>query len=109
MRAAVFTLLFGIGLVIVAAGRNGWSQPSPQRSAANSSSQLIAFSKEMGTSHQLVLIDSQERVMGVYHVNRETGEIALKSVRRINWDLLMEEFNATSPSPREIRALLEQR
>ncbi len=47
--------------------------------------------------------------MSVYHVESATGEIALKSVRRFHWDLQMDEFNGDSPSPREIRALIEQR
>jgi hypothetical protein len=47
--------------------------------------------------------------MSVYHIDRQTGEIALRSVRNVAWDLQMEEFNGVSPSPREIRSLLEQR
>ena len=36
-----------------------------------------------------------------------TGQIELKSVRNVQWDLLIEEFNGVRPLPREIRALLE--
>ena len=47
--------------------------------------------------------------MAVYHIDTTTGEIVLKSVRNIHYDLKMIEFNGTSPLPREIRSLLEQR
>ena len=46
--------------------------------------------------------------MAVYHVDRATGKITLKSVRNVRWDLLLDEFNGTNPAPREIRALVGQ-
>ena len=58
---------------------------------------------------QLMVVDPELRVMSVYHVDGATGEIVLKSVRNIHWDLQMMEFNGTSPTPREIRTQLEQR
>ncbi len=71
---------------------------------------LMAFSSEgtLGPS-QVTLIDAKARVMCVYHVDRSSGEIELKSVRNFHWDLLIEEFNGVRPLPREIRALLEQK
>jgi hypothetical protein len=33
--------------------------------------------------------------------------VALKSVRSIQYDLMMQEFNGVSPLPREIRAMVE--
>ena len=69
----------------------------------------MAFSSEAGSGPaQVTLIDVKTRVMCVYHVDRATGQIELKSVRNFHWDLLMEEFNGVRPLPREIRALLEQ-
>ena len=69
--------------------------------------QLIALSSEdPGGVQQVVLVDPHKQVMGVYHINRQNGEITLKSVRSVQWDMLMEEFNGTSPLPREIRSLL---
>jgi len=61
------------------------------------------------THQQITLIDPRQRVMCVYHIDRVSGEIALKSVRNIQWDLSMDEFNGQSPSPQEIRTLLQQR
>jgi hypothetical protein len=36
------------------------------------------------------------------------GDITLKSVRNIHWDLQMVEFNTEAPLPREIRSMLDQ-
>jgi hypothetical protein len=55
------------------------------------------------------LIDPATRTMAVYHIDTSSGEIALKSVRNVNFDLQMMEFNGKSPLPNEIRAILEQR
>lgn len=71
---------------------------------------LIAFSSELDDRQQmLTVIDPVARVMSVYHVNRASGEITLKSVRNLHWDLMVEQFNGASPSPKEIRALLQVR
>ena len=56
---------------------------------------------------QLIVVDPETRGLAVYHVDNQSGEIALKSVRNIYYDLKINEFNGTSPLPREIRSLLE--
>ena len=56
----------------------------------------------------LTLVDPKSRVVSVYHIDRTTGEIALKSVRNVNWDLQMMQFNSKTPLPREIQGMLEQ-
>jgi hypothetical protein len=58
---------------------------------------------------QLTIIDPRTRVLGIYHVDTQSGAITLKSVRNISWDLQMVEFNGTNPLPRDVRALLEPR
>lgn len=71
---------------------------------------LIALTSDVAGEAQMVtVIDTRQRVMSVYHLDRATGAITLKSVREIRWDLQMEEFNGGAPSPREIRSLLQQR
>lgn len=95
-----------------------WGQPPPSPGAPPAlgtriplaaAGDLMAFSSEIGSGPaQVTLIDAKSRVMAVYHVDRTTGQIELKSVRNVQWDLLVEEFNGVRPLPREIRALLEQ-
>ena len=77
----------------------------------------VATAPAMGPSHlithflpvegkptALTIIDPQLRSIGVYHINRETGEIHLKSVRNFGEDLKVDYFNSNSPLPEEIRA-----
>jgi hypothetical protein len=71
---------------------------------------LIALATPAGEQRQQVtVIDPEKRVLSVYHIDLATGEVTLKSVRNIHWDLQMTEFNGTSPLPREVRSLIEQR
>ena len=72
--------------------------------------ELTALYSDVDDRHgQLTLVDPKSRVVSVYHIDRQTGEIALKSVRNVHWDRQMEEYNGVRPSPREIRSLLQQR
>lgn len=76
----------------------------------HASDTLLAFSSaDNGATQTLTVIDPVQRSMGVYQIDRATGEIMLRSVRSIRWDLQMEEFNTHSPKPKEIRTLTERR
>jgi hypothetical protein len=104
----------GIGLVVVlAAGVVGLAdgqtpRPSMQDRAA-SSPELLALGHDGGDGRQqITLIDPRQRVMAVYTVDRATGALQLRSVRNVQWDLTIEDFNSTSPAPRDIRALVNQ-
>jgi hypothetical protein len=69
---------------------------------------LITLSTSVGDHRQqLVVVDPETRGLAVYHIDNASGEISLKSVRNIHYDLKISEFNGTSPLPREIRSLLE--
>ncbi len=71
---------------------------------------LIALGFEKDDSPPMVVVvDPKTNGMSTYHVDRMTGEITLKSVRNVRWDLQMEEFNGVSPTPQDIRSLLDRR
>jgi hypothetical protein len=71
---------------------------------------LMALSSDTADGkQQVVVVDSKTRTMSVYHVEHTGGVITLKSVRNISADLLMDEFNTSSPVPSEIRAMLKER
>lgn len=71
------------------------------------SGDLIALSAEGASGHQqIAIVNSRTQVLGIYHVAYDTGEITLKSVRNMEADLKMDEFNTANPLPREIRAML---
>ncbi len=95
-----------VGIVtwgMVSASSSAQSQgPVPQGSAAD----LQVFSTSLPNGgQQIVVVDPGTQTMAVYHVAGSEGRIQLKSVRRIAWDLLMEQFNGDPPSPAEIRAV----
>ena len=57
---------------------------------------------------QALLIDGERRVVSVYQIHPTTGEISLKAVRNFKYDLEMDEFGTSSPSPRDIKAMLNR-
>ena len=114
MRSTALGTLAGAVLVLVALAALehrstvfGQQYQAPGRAA--SGDQLIALSTSTPSGQLLTVIDPKQRVISVYRVDSTTGKIALRSVRNINWDLQMSEFNGEDPLPREIRLLLEQR
>lgn len=77
---------------------------------AGVSGDMIALSTPTEQGRQLLtIVDSKQRTVAIYHVDEATGEITLRSVRQIEWDLKLSEFNSDSPLPGDIRRLLEQR
>ncbi len=55
----------------------------------------------------LTVVDPQTRALAVYHISRETGEIKLKSVRNIELDLRLPDYNGSSPKPDEIKRMFD--
>ncbi|HEV3343119.1 MAG TPA: hypothetical protein VG125_22290 [Pirellulales bacterium] len=121
MKFAMVGALVGAGLVVFAlqypspSGEALAERFAPQRTnthEVSESSDLIVLSAtadEQGAPvEQVTIVDPKSRAMAVYHVKKAgaSGEtvIELKSVRKFEWDLQMEEFNATSPLPREVRS-----
>jgi len=85
----------------------GPDQPSGARPEVARSNDLIAFSSMLATGQQqVVVIDSVERVMSVYRVQPNDGEISLVSVRNIRLDPAIDELNTNDPSPEQIRKML---
>jgi hypothetical protein len=71
---------------------------------------LMVFPITSGDKSQLLaVIDPKQRVMSVYRIDAASAKIALKSVRNLQWDLQLTDFNNEAPLPQEIRSLSEQR
>lgn len=108
-RTALWTS--GLALAVV-----GWlwldvfSQPfAPQAIGAQTGNlaadvQVVSTLLPNGTQ-QVVLFDSQQRSLAVYHIEPVQGKIQLRSVRNVRMDLAVEDFNAMEPLPREMRLL----
>ena len=58
---------------------------------------------------RVIVVDPQTRAIGVYDVAHDTGEIQLKSIRRVHADLQLIEFNSGEPSPEDIQNRLDQK
>jgi hypothetical protein len=103
----VCCLLF-VGLADAQAPRQASFERPPQDRVA-SSPELLALSHDGGDGRQqITIVDPRQKVMAVYTIDRATGALALKSVRNLQWDLQIEDYNSASPAPRDIRALKEQ-
>jgi hypothetical protein len=106
LGASVLASLLSGALVASMAPSVGWAQRTAPPPGGGG---LIALPTLAGEQRQqLTVIDPDTRVLGVYHIDLASGEVTLKSVRNIHWDLQMIEFNGTNPLPREVRAILEQ-
>jgi hypothetical protein len=98
----------GLGglLAIAAMGWSATAQP-PYRAdsfAGGIGSQLVThFQAAENGPTALTMVDPQARVLAVYHIVRETGEIQLKSVRNFAGDMSLDEFNTGGLSPEDVR------
>ena len=113
MRRAGFGLVLGFGLLVAAVVLGG-PQSGPGRPSAVDrglpADSLVVLSFDLGDGRQQVtMVDPRQRAIAVYHVDKASGGIALKSVRSVQWDLLMEDFNsAGAPTPGDVRAITQQ-
>lgn len=115
MRRAMLGTLVGVGLVVaaVAVARergDGLAQRETHPIGAVAAADMIVVPTVLGEKAQvLTVVDPRQRVLCVYHIDLATGKIALKSVRKIQWDLQIDDLNNEKPLPQEIRAMVEQR
>ena len=69
---------------------------------------LIAIKlDEANENGLLAVIDPKKKSIATYQVDKTSGKIALKSVRSIHWDLQLDEFNGTQPTPRQIKSTVQ--
>jgi hypothetical protein len=109
MRHSLVGALLIAGLVIAATAGRTASQPAVDVPPHPQRGDLIAHVTAADGQPQVVtVIDSRQRVMAVYHVDRGTGQITPKSVRNFTWDLQMIEFNSGDPLPQDIRSGLQR-
>jgi hypothetical protein len=83
---------------------------APILPAGNAGLGLITHVQELdGKLLRVIMIDPAQRVMGVYEITRETGEIQPKSIRNFHADLQMLEYNSGAPSPADIQKTIERK
>lgn len=118
MRGLAGGMMLGLaGIVLAGAGlaQGPAARSAPASTLAAASSDRSAGGDLVVLSHegpdgrqQITVVDTRQRVIAVYQVDRASGALQLRSVRNVQWDLTIEEYNCASPAPREIRALREQ-
>ena len=112
MRSAMLGTLVAAVIVVACvgswdSGQEAYAERPTVYAAAGGD--LIAVPAETDGGQVLTVIDTRQRVMSVYGIDGGTGKITLLSVRNIQWDLQLSEFNGEHPLPQEIRNMLEQR
>ena len=114
MRQAVLGFLVGAGLLTVVTvwlspGNSVLAQHDRAYSPAGSGD-VIALNWMVDNKHQtVVLVDPKRKAMSVYHIDRVSGAVTLKSVRQCDGDLQLSAFNETRPFAAEIRSMANQR
>ncbi|HUY31337.1 MAG TPA: hypothetical protein VMV69_01045 [Pirellulales bacterium] len=113
MKAAVIGASITACLVVAVLGgfansREAWAQRALPRDMVANEGLIVLTATAGDNGQQITVIDPHQRVMSVYWVDNE-GKLALKSVRKILWDLQMVDFNGVSPQSREVRSLVEPR
>ena len=83
--------------------------PVGSASASSGASGLITHvHAPEGKPITVIVVDPVQKVMAVYHVVQETGEIKPKSIRSLQFDLRLREFNSPDLPPDTIEKRLER-
>lgn len=56
----------------------------------------------------ITVVDTEAKKIAVYHMEMVTGKLWFRSVRDIKPDLMINQFNASSPTPSEIMGEMER-
>jgi hypothetical protein len=111
MRRSLLGALLGAGLVIAATVGRGSLEPAfggpgdmASRAPLEDTGLFTQVTAESGQPLIVTVVDPRQRAMAIYHVDRASGEIALRSVRNLTWDLQMVEFNSGNPLPQDVRS-----
>ncbi len=106
-------LVAGVGIAIIFGG--AFAQKSSMNFGSGTSAQVTVSPGAMltavaavveGRHQQVTIVDPVGRSMAVYHIRLDSGQIELKSVRNIHWDLQLVEFNGVRPLPQEIQSVV---
>ena len=112
MRRSWFGWTASALVVLAWAATQGSSEPvsvAPTPLVAGAPPALVTYvGTAAGDTQIITVIDPAQRAMAIYHVNGTTGEIALKSVRNMTWDLQMVQYNSGKPLPQEVRDMRTQ-
>lgn len=104
-------LLFGVG-VTAWLGSNATTQTAEaQRNRGlDSSGEIIAIPLPGADGQQIVvLVDPNQRSLASYQIDGKTAQVSLRCVRNYRWDLQLDDYFGTEPTPEKIQAMLQSR
>jgi hypothetical protein len=81
----------------------------PMNLATGGSGMTAHVVEAEGRSPRVIVIDPALRVIAVYEIGREKGEIKFLSSRNMSYDMQMLGFNSVDPSPEDIKKTLEMK
>jgi hypothetical protein len=114
MRNVGLGLVFVLGLVgtFASAAVQSTSQGGNEQAVEKFVRDSTVFAKDSGliaiklngtqAADMVAVIDPLKRTLASYQIDAE-GVITLRSVRSIDQDLQLDEYNGTSPTPKQIR------
>ena len=110
------TILFGLGYATLLSNGTIWSQnatiPGPgvgtvsaiaPAHVGSSGTSMMASALLSNGFQQIAIFEQTKQTLAVYHINPTSGDIQLKSVRKIEADFFLQEFNLSEPAPSTIR------
>lgn len=113
MRETLIGILGGVlvsACVLSASAQHRDLPETHLRGSGSRGERVIALDGLNADGHKMiVVIDDDRETMGSYLINAQTGQITLRCVRNFRWDLQMDEFNGSEPSPQKIQALLRSK
>ncbi|HEY4233947.1 MAG TPA: hypothetical protein VGM76_11010 [Lacipirellulaceae bacterium] len=107
MQRSLIGVLIGAAFCLIAAApsfEQSASATQDDQTSGAAGNLITHVSAVEGQPLVVTVIDTSQRAMAVYQVDRQTGEITLKSVRNFTWDLQMKDFNTGKPLPQDIRS-----
>lgn len=113
MRHSKIGVLLGVFCCVLAVAERSNAQVGQpghetQSSSGTAGNLITHVTATDGQSLAVTVIDVGKQVMATYQIDRQTGEITLKGVRNITWDLQMINFNTAKPLPQEVRSGLQK-
>ena len=99
---AITTILGVVAWVCITTPHQGLSQTGGLPNTRSSAVQVLSAMLPNGIQ-QIIVVDTDVKSMAAYQIDPANGRIVLKSVRKLTWDLQMEQFNAQTPLPSELR------
>lgn len=110
------TVLFGLGYATLLSNGLTWSQNAATSGpgvgavsaiapahVGSSGTNMMASVLLSNGFQQIAIFDQTKQTLAVYHINPASGDIQLKSVRKLEADFFLQEFNLSEPTPSTIR------